>query len=405
MATLVRRYGAHRLSDIEDSVQFAMTQALSHWRKDEIPNKPGAWLSRVAQRRLIDTLRRDTRWSHDSEALPELVDPSEEHAPRLQQELQSDQLSMLFVCCDPKLAPQTQMVLALKTLCGFSTQEIALRLFLSPAAVQKRLSRARTVLRESWARPNWQQLPLGALDDRIDAVLCAVYLLFNEGYASIRGQTPIRRELCDEAIFLGQTLLAHPTGDIAQAHALLALMYFHRARFEARQDSQGQLILLEAQDRSLWDPGMIRSGLTHFTKATEQDVFSRYHGEAAIALQHCIAPHYDQTNWEEIADLYSLLAKMIPSPIYILNAAIAIAQAQGPSAGIEALQDTKMPQWLQSYYLWDATIGEMHRRNQDFERAQTHLQRALSLAPDGWDKELIAARLQSARESSDSKRS
>lgn len=305
---------------------------------------------------------------------------------------------MLFLCCDPELAPQSQMVLALKTLCGFNTQEIALRLFLSPSAVQKRLSRARNVLRARWSNsskkdPGWSNLSKEDLVSRTPAVLRLIYLLFNEGYSSIRGDAPLRRELCHEAIFLGQSILDALTPSSSEALALQSLMLLHLARFDARLNPAGEVILLEAQDRSLWDQELVQQGVRLFFQSTQDEVFSRFHGEAAIAVQHCIAPSFAQTNWQEIADLYGLLAKLTSSPIYRLNQAIAIAQARGPSDGLAQLNSVHVPQWLENYYLWHATKGELHRQAEEFAMARDALSKALERAPSDWERALIQARL------------
>lgn len=399
VATLVRSYGAHRLADIEDCVQYALTQALGHWPKHGKPERPGAWLLQVAKRKLIDLLRRDARFEHDAQATEQLREPTPSTpGPRLARELQSDLLQMLYLCCDPELSPQTQMVLALKTLCGFSTQEIALRLFLSPSAVQKRLSRGRQALRERWSAHRdhaaWQSLEHPEIQSRCEAVLRLVYLLFNEGYSSIREDTPILRELCEEAIFLGNSILAHQQNPNAQA--LQALMLLHLSRFDARLNAQGEVLLLESQDRSLWDQGLIQAGMQLFYQSVSDEVFSRYHGEAAIALQHCLAPSYDQTNWQEITELYDLLAQLTGSPVYRLNQAIALAQLQGPSAGLALLQEHSAPAYLDSYYLWDATQGELHRQAGELDQAKERLTKALASAPQGWERKLIEARLRAA---------
>lgn len=404
VSAMVGRYGAHRLSDIEDCVQFAMTQALSHWRKDKIPPNPGAWLATVAKRKLIDGLRRNAALPHDSPELLELQD--EDHCPqvRLSSECQHDLLSMLYLCCDPELAPQSQMVLALKILCGFSTREISLRLFISTSATQKRLSRGRAVLATRWKDcpsskdgTSWEYLAPELRAQRHEAVCRVVYLLFNEGYSSIRQEAPIRKELCIEAIYLGRALLARTGPNRARACALLALMLFHFARFEGRRNAQGEVVLLEHQDRKLWDASQIQEAKLLFFEAAECDEFSRYQAEAAIAMLHCSAPSYEQTNWQEIADLYEILGQMIPSPIYQLNRAIALAQIQGPKAGLDLLDGTRAS-WLDEYYLWDAALGELHRLAKQFQRAQACFERALRTAPPGWDRELILARQKACRD-------
>lgn len=411
VAMLVRRYGAHQLEQAEDVAQSALEQALHHWRKQGLPERPQAWLNTVAKRKMIDRLRHQghtERVQSEVAAIEGLKAAVQEQ--RSQQQAAHDQLGMLFLCCDPQLAPQSQMVLALKTLCGFSTQEIALRLFLSEANVHKRLSRARKVLREAWGPSLAQggatklaELSTEQRRERYEPLLRVLYLLFNEGYASSQAEAPLRRELCEEAIVLTQNCLEYPQVDHSKAQALLALMYLHLSRFEARTTPKGDYILLEDQDRSRWDKALIAEGLRYLQQSSSAESFSRYHAEAGISAHHCMAPSYEQSNWEEIAQLYELLYRHIPSPLYRLSRAIAIAQAQGPAAGLALMQEVEAPDWLRGYYLWDATLGELYRRDKQLDRAREHLERALTKVQEGPDRKLILARLEAcARECCDS---
>src|SRR6185437_14337909 len=222
---------------------------------------------------------------------------------------------------------ESQIVFALKTLCGFSTEEIALRLFQGHEAIYKRLQRARAALREhveDLEQPGLQQLAR-----RLPAVLEFLYLLFTEGYSSAQPQQIIRRELCEEAIRLGRLLEEHPVGAVPETAALLALMYLNSARFDSRVDGAGGLLLLEEQDRSAWDRELIQIGVSYLHRSARGDLFSRYHAEAAIAAEHCLAPTYTRTRWAEIARLYGILDGILPSPINTLNRAIAVAEWQG----------------------------------------------------------------------------
>lgn len=402
---LVRRYGAHQLEQAEDVAQSALEQALHHWRKEGLPDRPQAWLNTVAKRKMIDKLRRQghgEKLQAEVAAIEGLKAAAQEQ--RSIEQAARDQLGMLFLCCDPQLAPQSQMVLALKTLCGFSTQEIALRLFLSEANVHKRLSRARKVLRERWG-PSFAQggvselVELSAQErgERFEPLLRVLYLLFNEGYASSQAEAPLRRELCEEAIVLTQNCLDAPHADPASqanAQALLALMYLHLSRFDARTTPEGDYILLQDQDRSRWDRKLIAEGLRLLQQSSETESFSRYHAEAGISAHHCLAPSYEQSNWEEIAQLYEFLYRQIPSPLYRLSRAIAIAEARGPAAGLALMDEVEAPDWLRGYYLWDATLGELYRRDNQLDQARAHLERALSKVQEGPDRKLILARLE-----------
>ncbi len=376
VSILSRRFGHHRLELCEDAAQTALLQATQSW-SSKLPDDPGAWLYRVAHNHVLDELRREKR---DERYLAQV------HVDYAQQEVQDDVLRLLFVCADPAIPPESQLVLALKTLCGFSTGEIALRLFQSEDAVHKRLQRARARLRE--------QAQVQSVDpERTPGVLHMLYLLFNEGYSSAQPDRLIRRELCDEALRLALMLGESPAGALPETDALVALMCLHAARFDARVDGMGGLLLLEEQDRSLWDGELVRRGLAHLVRAARGETLSRYHAEAGVAAEHCLAPSYAETNWEEIVRLYEVLERIAPSPLNVLNRAIALAEWKGPAAGLAAIETIEAPSWLLGYYLWDATLGELHRRCGDRDRASAHTTKALAAAPTNPEKALLERRL------------
>lgn len=373
---LSRRFGAHRIELCEDAAQTALLQATQSWAS-KLPDKPEAWLYRVAHNYVLDELRREKR---DQRYLAEL------DAEYAQHEVQDDVLRLLFVCADPAIPPESQLVLALKTLCGFSTGEIALRLFQSEEGVHKRLQRARARLRE--------HAEMQSIDpERVPGVLHMLYLLFNEGYCSAQPDRVIRRELCDEALRLALMLREDAAGALPETDALLALMCFHAARFDARVDGWGGLLLLEEQDRSQWNGALIERGLDHLARSARGASVSRYHAEAGIAAEHCLAPSYAETSWDEIVRLYEVLERVAPSPLNVLNRAIALAEWKGPKAGLDALEGFEAPSWLLDYYLWDAALGELHRRCGHRERALEHTRRALAASPTRPEKLLLERRL------------
>jgi RNA polymerase sigma factor (sigma-70 family) len=381
VSVLSHRFGAHRMELCEDAAQTALLQATQSW-SSSLPDNPGAWLYRVAHNYVLDELRRETREQRYF---------AEVHADYAQQEVNDDVLRLLFVCADPAIPPESQLVLALKTLCGFSTQEIALRLFQSEDAVHKRLQRARARLRE--------HAEVQSIDpERVPGVLHMLYLLFNEGYSSAQPDRVIRRELCDEALRLALMLREDPAGALPETDALVALMCFHAARFDARVDGWGGLLLLEEQDRSLWDRELIQRGLDHLVRSARGERVSRYHAEAGIAAEHCLAPSYAETNWGEIVRLYEVLERVAPSPLNVLNGAIALAEWKGPDAGLAALEAFEAPSWVLGYYLWDATLGELHRRCGDRDRALAHTKRALAAAPTHPEKSLLERRVKTISE-------
>ncbi|HEY6558537.1 MAG TPA: sigma-70 family RNA polymerase sigma factor [Polyangiaceae bacterium] len=392
VSVLSRRFGVSRLELCEDAAQTALLRAVEAWSSSGVPHDRGAWLYRVAQNHVLDGLRRDKRserYAPDIER--EVTQPPVAQEVYLESEVEDDLLRLLFVCADPKIVPESQLVLALKTLCGFSTAEIALRLFQSEDAVHKRLQRARAKLREHAVELDTPRVE--ELMDRVPRVLQMLYLLFNEGYSSAQAERVIRRELCEEAIRLARLLAAHALSATPEAHALLSLMYFQAARFEARVDGAGEILLMDEQDRSLWDRELVELGVYYLHRAAVGERFSRYHAEAAIAAEHCLAPSFAHTRWEEITRLYEMLERVAPSPLNTLNRAIALAAWKGPDAGLAVLEALDPPRWLAAYYLWDATLGELYRRRGDHEEAAARLSRALQSAPTLAEKSLIRRRL------------
>jgi RNA polymerase sigma factor (sigma-70 family) len=389
VSVLSRRFGVHRLALCEDAVQTALLRAMQSWSQQELPDDRSAWLYRVAHNEVLSALRREKRIDASVDSAEEMATDAE--PVYLEHEVKDDQLRMLFVCANPEIPRESQLVFALKILCGFSVEEIALRLFQSPEAVYKRLQRARTALRERVG--NLDSPGFGELATRLPAVLEILYLLFTEGYSSAQPDQVIRHELCEEAIRLGRLLDEHPVGAIPETSALLALMYLDAARFESRVDGTGGLLLLEEQDRSRWDRELIQIGISYLHRAARGEAFTRYHIEAAIAAEHCLAPSYRETRWSEIAKLYQKLEDIVPSPIHALNRAIAIAEWQGPEAGLALLEAINPPPWLLGYYLWDAALGELYRRRGDLDRAKSYLSRALKAAPTHAEQALIRRRL------------
>jgi RNA polymerase sigma-70 factor (ECF subfamily) len=394
VAMLVRRVGVRRIELVEDAVQSACMAALSAWTHQSTrPSDPRAWLFKVAYTRVVQDLRREAgralildRVAGDATEWMALPDE-----PVSSDEIRDDMLRMLFVCCDEAIPWESRLVLALKTLCGFSISEIALRLFTSEANAYKRLARARERLRE--APPDLETPPLVTLRHRLSTVHDVLYLLFNEGYLSAQGEQAIRRELCDEAVRLATLLADHPVGAVPETFALLALMHFHTARLGSRVNAAGGLLLLEEQDRALWDREHIQLGAQWLERSAAGDTFSRFHAEAGIAAAHCFAPSFPETRWNEIAELYAMLERAAPSPLHTLNRALAIAEWRGPEAGLAVLEGHAPPAWLAGSYLWDAVLADLHRRAGHLEIARPFRERALESAPTDAVRMLLRRRL------------
>ncbi len=381
VARLTHRIGAQHLGAVEDAVQCALMSALESWTVGGIPENPSAWVYRVAQNTLLGELRRQSRrnrlldlsvtegsWSH-SEA-PALLDEPDED---------DDLLRMLFVCCDEAIPTQSQLVFALKTLCGFSIREIAFRLSLTEANVYKRLARARDRLREMPWRPD--EITSHQYAARLPAVQRVLYVLFTEGHLSSHPESAVRRELCAEAIRLCTVLASRPVGQTPETFALLALMHFHAARATARQDVNGGLLLLEEQDRALWDTTAIGIGLQWLARSATGNTYSRYHAEAGVAVEHCLAPSLAETRWERVVACYTLLEQVAPSAVHTLNRAVALAEWQGAPAGLELLNSSKQSSWLAGSYMWFAVLADLHGRCGDAQTSQRFRTLALDAAP------------------------
>ena len=396
VAMLSRRVGMRHLEAVEDAVQAALMIALETWSKGTLPDSPSAWLTRVAYHQVLDELRR--RGRGDRLAARHLQDAAAPTADAptalLAGDLGDDTLRMLFACCDDAIPVEAQLVIALRTLCGFAVHEIAERLFLSEANVYKRLERARARLR---ALPfELEELSPAQLGARLPAVRSILYALFTEGYLSSNAAQPIRRELCDEGLRLAEVLASQPASATPESFALVALMHLHRARLTARQDASGGLLLLEDQDRSRWDARDIAAGLAWLERSAAGDVFSRYHAEAGIAAEHCLAPSFAETRWDLIVASYALLERLAPSALHTLNRALAIAEWHGPADGLAALDGLDPPAWLAGSYLLAAVLADLHRRCGHVELAARHRAAALAAAPSPAVKDALARRLRIA---------
>ncbi|AUX48468.1 RNA polymerase subunit sigma-24 [Sorangium cellulosum] len=393
VAMLSRRVGVRQIEAVEDAVQSALMTALESWTIAGLPDNPSAWLFRVAHNALVGELRRRARRDRmlEQHALEDIGAPENGPEPSLAGDVRDDLLRMLFVCCDDAIPVESQLVLALKTLCGFDVREIADRLFTSEASVYKRLGRARSRLRE--LPPRRDELTEEQYSSRLPAVHAILYLLFTEGHLSSHAETAIRRELCDEAMRLAAMLAEHPLGRAPETFALVALMHLHAARMTARQDGSGGLLLLEEQDRGLWDQREIQVGLSWLAKSAHGNVFSRYHAEAGIAAEHCLAPSLAETRWDRVVECYALLERLGPSAIHTLNRAVAVAEWQGPAAGLAVLDGLEPPTWLAGSYLWAAVLADLHRRCGNDGAALRYRDVAIRAAPTPAVQELLQRRL------------
>jgi RNA polymerase sigma factor (sigma-70 family) len=391
---LSRRVGLQHLQAVEDAVQSALLAAFERWTAaGSLPDSPSAWLYQSALNNVIGELRQRAR----RERLAEEHGPEDGQAvaepptASLQLDVEDDLLRMMFVCCDDSIPVESQLAIALRTLCGFDVREIAERLFTTEANVYKRLSRARNRLRELGSLPD--DLTGEQFASRLPAVQGILYLLFTEGYLSSQADAAIRRDLCDEAKRLTLILAEHPAGGTPETFALLALMHLHAARMTARQDGSGGLLLLEEQDRGLWDQREIQFGLSWLARSATGSVFSRYHAEAGVAAVHCLAQSFEQTRWDRIVECYELLERVAPSALHTLNRAVAVAEWRGPAAGLAELEGLEPPSWLAGSYMWSAVLADLHRRCEHREAARRYREIAIESAPSQVVKDLLTRRL------------
>lgn len=356
----------------EDALQDALVNALENWQRDGIPGNPGAWLTTAAKRRAIDRIRRTATLERRLQVLDSPLSYDEPEMDETQ--IPDDRLKLMFTCCHPSLALETQIALTLHTLGGLTTHELA-RAFLVPEpTMAQRLARARAKIRN--AGIPYRVPPVELLPERLDALLAVIYLIFNEGYSATSGDEAIREELCLEAIRLGRVLTMLMPGN-AETRGLLALMLLHDSRRGARLDESGQLVLLSQQDRSRWDRSKIREGIEILDEALTLSSPGPYQVQAAISALHAEAPDAQSTDWRQIAELYRTLTRMTPSPVVEVNRAVAVAMVDGPLQGLRILET--VGERAKGYYPFHVARADLLRRSGRFEEAISSYELAIAL--------------------------
>ncbi|SFP37318.1 RNA polymerase, sigma subunit, ECF family [Ectopseudomonas composti] len=384
LATLIRLLGDFDLA--EEALHEAFRSAVEQWPQGGVPDNPRAWLVSAGRFRAIDNLRRQRRF----QPLDEQVEWPDEGGVEEGELLEDDRLRLIFTCCHPALASDAQVALTLREVCDLTTEEIARAFLSSPSTLAQRIVRAKAKIRD--ARIPYEVPGRSELPERLDAVLSVVYLVFNEGYFASSGDSLTRSQLSDEAIRLGRLLLELlPEPEV---QGLLALMLLHESRRAARSGVDGEVILLEAQDRSRWNRELISEGEALVLKALHSRRFGPYSLQAAIAAVHAEAVSLDETDWVQIVGLYDELLRLNPSPVIELNRAVALAMRDGEQPGLEEIDRLLATGELDGYHLAHAARADLLRRLGRREQAIDAYRQALALAQQGPDRQFLQKRLE-----------
>lgn len=404
LSTLIRLLGDFDLA--EEMLQEAYATALQKWPLEGTPSNPRAWLVSTARHKAIDRIRRDQRFEAKREEIARTVESAERPGASwfdfvpdaasgvardsIEEMFPDDRLRLVFTCCHPALAVDLQAALTLRTVCGITTEEISKAFLVPVAAMAQRLVRAKRKIREAnipYRVPSPEDLP-----DRLEGVLLVVYLIFNEGYLASSGDALVRRELCAEAIRLGRVLCKLMPRQ-AEARALLGLMLLHDSRSDARVNPQGELVVLEEQDRSLWRREQIREGTAITESALGDGAAGSYALQASIAALHANAKSAQETNWEEIAALYGMLLRIHPSPVVEINRAVAIAMARSPEEGLALLDEIEKREDVSDFHLLPAARADLLRRLGRRSEAAQAYRRTMALATNDVERRFLRRRL------------
>lgn len=386
-ATLIRLLGDMDLA--EEAMHEAFKIALSRWSEEGVPQNPRAWIISTARFKAIDHLRRDERFdkSIDYQELAETIE--DDHQVESRDEMGDDQLRLIFTCCHPALDPKVQVPLTLREVCGLTTEEIASAFFVSAPTMAQRIVRGKAKIRTAgmpFEIPEQSELP-----QRLDAVLSVIYLVYNEGYSASSGGQVLRSDLSGEAIRLARLIFSMlPDPEVG---GLLALMLLNESRAAARVDAQGDIVLLEDQDRALWDGQAISEGSALVEQALASGDFGFYTLQAAISATHAQALHWRDTNWVQISVLYDTLLKVEPSPLIELNRAVAIAMRDGPQAGLHMMKPLLQSKELQRYHLLYAAYGDLLQRSGEISQARLAFEKAIELAQQMPERRILQKKL------------
>ena len=386
-ATLIRVLGDFDLA--EEALHDAFAAAVEQWSRDGVPDNPAAWLVTTGRFKAVDAIRRRSRFDAALGELANRLDEAAKESAAKDEELEDDRLRLIFTCCHPALASSTQVALTLREVCDLTTEEIASAFLTTPPTIAQRIVRGKAKIRD--AKIPYHVPPMTELPERLDSVLAVIYLIFNEGYSASSGGSLIRADLTEEAIRLGR-LLAGLLPD-GEAMGLLALMLLQESRRAARTSPKGDLILLEDQDRSLWDRPKIEEAKSLVEQALASGRFGIYTIQAAIAAVHAEAADASATDWGRMVALYDLLVEAQPSPVVALNRAVAVAMRDGPAAGLELIDGILTRGELTDYHLAHAARADFCRRLGRLAEARESYQKALSLSRQEPERRFLERRL------------
>ena len=386
LATLIYQFKDIELA--EDSLQDAIASALNSWGKTSPPENPIAWIIKAAKHKSIDRIRRDKNFSHKQLLIESLQ--NESHDTIMDEEIPDERLRLIFTCCHPAIPEAARIALTLKTLGGLTTLQIANAFLIQETTVAQRLLRAKNKIKRAgipYEVPSAKQWR-----ERLSSVMSVVYLIFNEGYHSASAEEPLQIELCHEALQLGKTLM-YLLPNETEALGLLALMYFHTARFSARQNHRNEIVSLTEQDRSLWSQEYIIAGDKLLKAALMMGSLGAYQIQAAISAVHVHTTDYEQTDWQQITLLYEKLYQYQPTPVVELNAAVALSFAESPKAGLVALQSIEKEKTMKKYQPFFVAKADMLRRARKYETAIVYYKQAIKLTTNQTEKDWLQEKL------------
>ena len=394
VSILTKIFGIENLETAEDVVQDTLLQAMNIWKLKGIPDNPSGWLFRVAKNKAIDIIRRNKHSVQFDFTDKEKILLTSEYTLTTAMEnfwkeefIKDDLLRMMFACCHPEISKENQITLILKTLCGFSTAEIAKAFLTNEETISKRIYRTKEFFRQHKIK---LEIPsLNEINNRTDSVLNTIYLLFNEGYNSTNSEDLIRKDVIAEAMMLCKLLAENDHTQLPEVFALMALMCFHSSRSDSRLTTEGEIILLPMQDRKKWNAALIDEGNEYMNKAATGDAVSSYHIEAAIAYEHCSAKFFRDTNWKKILGYYEWLCRIAPSPINELNRTIAVMELYGATIALEQLETIKDKKKLESYYLYYSLFGEIHSRLNNLPAAKKYFETAIGLTHSDKEQKML----------------